>query len=154
MTEDTHAANATIVVAVDGSPESANALKWASTQADATGCKLRIITYYRHYYVAGESAGVSWEQFESTKLSAEARASEVIEDVLGSSDVDHIIALGPVDRVLIDHGRDASMIVLGTRSSFGLRGAVRSSTTNRVTGKVPCPVVSIPLDAPVLEGAS
>jgi len=142
-----------IIVAVDGSPESANALRWAETQAADLGCQLRVITCYRHHYVTGEADGVSWDHFESTKRSAQQRASEVITSVLGATDVDHIMALGPVDAVLIDHGRDASMIVLGTRSSFGLPETMRSSTTNRVTGKATCPVVAIPLDDPVLEGA-
>ena len=143
-----------MIVAVDGSAESASALRWASEQADAMGCSLKVITCYRHHYVAGETPGVSWDQFESTKRDARARALDVIESVLGAEPVDHVLALGPVENVLIDHSVDASMIVLGTRSSYGLRGALRSSTTDRITGRVQCPVVSIPLDASLLEGAS
>jgi len=142
-----------MVVAVDGSAESEHALRWAVDQASAMGCPLRIVTCYQHFYGTGETPGVSWDHFESTKRSAEALALEVIERVMGSVDVDHVLSLGPIDSVLIDHSRDASMLVIGTRSSFGIRGKLRSSTTDRVTGKVACPVMSIPLDAPALEGA-
>jgi nucleotide-binding universal stress UspA family protein len=134
-----------IVVAVDGSRESANALRWAAGQAIELRKPLRIITCYEQHFVAGEAHGVSWDRFESTKKSVEAEAASVIEDVLGTAEFEHIVALGPVDRVLVDYSHDAEMIVLGTRSSTGLRGKLRSSTTNRVTGQVACPVMSIPL---------
>jgi len=154
MTHANHTALAPILVAVDGSAESAEALRWAASQAQTTGSDLKVITCYRHHYVQGEAPFVSWDQFESTKRSAQTRALDVIESVLGTDDVDHTLTLGPVDAALIDHGRDASMIVIGTRSSFGLPDTSRPSTTDRVTGKVRCPVVSIPLDTAVLEGAS
>lgn len=141
-----------MVVAVDGSLESESALRWAVEQAEAMGCPLRIITCYQHYYAGGEVAGVSWDHFESTKRSAELQAQEVIERVMGTTDVDHVVALGPVDSAMIEHSKSASMLVLGTRSSYGLKGKLRSSATDRITGKVTCPVVSIPLEAPVLQG--
>lgn len=145
--------NKPMVVAVDGSAESEHALRWAVDQASLIGCPLRIVTCYQHFYDVGEAAGVSWGHFESTKRSAQAQAFQVIERVMGTTDVDHVLSLGPVDSVLIDHSSEASMLVIGTRSSFGIRGKLRPSTTDRVTGKVNCPVISIPLDAPVLEGA-
>lgn len=142
-----------MVVAVDGSAESEHALRWAAEQSKLLGCPLRIVTCYQHFYGTGESSAVSWGHFESTKRSAEALALDVIERVMGTTDVDHVLSLGPIDSVLIDHSRDAAMVVIGTRSSFGIRGKIRSSTTDRVTGKVSCPVISIPPDAAVLEGA-
>jgi len=142
-----------MVVAVDGSAESEHALRWAADQAALMGCDIRIITCYQHYYGVGDAPGVSWGHFESTKHDAKVAAQASIERVLGTADVDHVLSLGPVDAVLIDHSRDASMLVLGTRSSYGLRSALRSSTTDRITGKVTCPVISIPLDATLMEGA-
>ena len=153
MREPRDTQNKPMVVAVDGSAESEHALRWAAEQAPLIGCNLRIVTCYQHCYGGGEAQGVSWDHFESTKNSAQAQAPEVIERVMGTNEVEHVLSLGPIDAVLIDHSRGASMLVLGTRSSFGLRGKLRSSTTNRVTGKVTCPVMSIPLEAPVLQGA-
>ena len=142
-----------VLVAVDGSPESENALRWAKDRSSQTGVDLRIITCYQHFYTTGVEGAVSWDHFESTKKVSEARAVEVIERVLGTTDVDHVVALGPVDKVVADHSKEASMVVLGTRSSYGLRGRLRASTTDRITGKVTCPVVSVPLDSDALMGA-
>lgn len=143
-----------VVVAVDGSAESESALRWALEHADTHGLGVKIVTCYQHHIIAGESAGISWEQFESTKSAAKQAAECAIQAVAGADQADHILALGPVDAVLADHSRDASLVVVGTRSTTRLRQAVLGSTTNRITGTLACPVVSIPLETCELEGAA
>jgi len=142
-----------VTVAVDGSEESCHALRWAAEQAQVIGTYLRVVTCYSHQYAGGKASRVAWDRFASTKNEATAVAQAAIKKVLGTLDIEHVVTLGPVEAALIDQGADASMIVVGTRSAFAVEPRSYQSTTDRITGRVACPVVSIPLEAPVLAGA-
>lgn len=145
----THA-HAPIVVAVDGSNESEKALQWALDQARSRRIDLRVLTCYQHTYTRGRSASVSWEGFHSNKGEVTERARRTIAAVAGKHNVEHVITRGPVESALQKHGNSASMIVLGTRNAIG-QGEDYRSITDHITGRVRCPVVSIPLENHWLE---
>ena len=133
-----------LVVAVDGSPESAEALRWARDQAARNGSRLRIVTAHALPSVQTDSAGAYWDQYEAAGRRAKERAAAAINAVLGHSDVDHVVVPGPIERALTEHAKDASMIVVGTRRTDGWLSRLRRSATNRITGQTTCPVVSVP----------
>lgn len=144
----THPNRSVIVVAVDGRPESAQALRWAARQAEHTGAGLRVVSAFDQPAVGSDAAGAYWRAFLSAEESTEARVGDVIDTVLGDGarrrpDVDHVVAPGVIDHVLADHSHDASMVVVGTRSTRRWSARLRPSLTNRITGKLDCPVVSV-----------
>lgn len=139
-----------VVVGVDGSAESAAALRFAARYADRTGEPLRIVTAYPHPNVGAEVPVSTTGLYEALEDDARTRARRVIDDVLGGAAVDHVVAAGSIDRLLREQSADASLIVVGTRQAGAWRQRLRSSLTNRITGRVDCPVISVPLErAPV-----
>lgn len=91
---------------------------------------------------------MSWEEFHSNKGELTQRARRTIDAVVGKHGVEHVITRGPVESALQKYGNSASMIVLGTRSVIG-QGEGYRSITDRITGRVRCLVVSIPLERPL-----
>ena len=57
---------------------------------------------------------------------------------------EHVVALGPIERVLDEHAADAALVVVGTRRRRRWYQRLMGSAVNRVTGRLDCPVVSIP----------
>lgn len=140
-----------IVVAVDGSDESAAALAWAVGRAAGTGERLRIVTSYEQPFPATDVAGAYWRELLGAKRAARARAEATIAEVLGPTEVDHVLHLGPVERVLVNLSPDASLIVVGHRRSTTWWTRFRGSVADRIEDEAACPVVSVPVGEPVLD---
>ena len=99
-----------------------------------------------------DAAGGYWDHLHAEESGARIRARETIADALGpdalhDGSIEHLVAMGPVERVVVDASRDASVVVIGTRSTEGWTAKLRGSLTNRLTGQLTCPVVSVPLPA-------
>ncbi len=153
MTNSSHPVGP-IVVAVDGSPESAAALAWAHDHAAVRRCGLRVVTAFEQPYVGNDAAGAYLARYEAAEQAARAHAAETVSAVLGHDRVDHVVAVGPIERLLTDHAQDASMIVVGTRATDSWLARLRGSVTDRLTGQMHCPVVSVPLAEPALAAAA
>ena len=132
------------VVAVDGSLESRAALQWAADHARSTGTNLKIVTAYPTPLAEVEFPPVYVDLYG---VAARERALVIIESVLGHRDVDHVVAPGSIDAVLVEHAEGASSIIIGTRARGRFRHRFRRSLTNRVTGRVDATVISVPYDA-------
>lgn len=137
------------VVAVDGSPESRAALHWAADHARTTDTTLKIVTAYPQPAAELEFPPVYVGLYGAA---ARQRALEVIESVLGHRNVDHVVAEGTIDTVLVEHAEGASTIVIGTRARRRFWHRFRPSLTNRITGRVDSTVISVPYDEPVRVG--
>ncbi len=131
------------VVAVDGSPESRAALRWAADHARASGTTLKVVTAYPQPMTEVEFPPVYVDLYG---LAARERALEVIESVLGHRVVDHVVVEGTIETVLVEHGEGASTIVIGTRARRRLWHRFRRSLTDRITGRVDSTVISVPYD--------
>ena len=139
----------TVVVAVDGSAESAAALRWAAAEATRAGLALRIVTAYQQPHVTSDTAGAYWDHTFAVEDAARSHAADTIARVLDiEACFDPVVACGSVESLLRAHSTDAALIVIGTRRKDTWYHEVRGSVTNRITGSVSCPVVSIPLPAP------
>ena len=134
-----------IVVLVDGSDESAAALAWAVGRVAETGEPLRVVTDYEQPCPATDVAGEFWRELIVAKRAARERAEGVLVDVLGHTDVDHILRLGAIERVLVDMSSEASLIVVGHRRSTTWWSRRRGSLADRIKDAAACPVVSVPL---------
>ena len=133
-----------VLVAVDGSAASTAALRWAADYATANRWRLRVLTAYAPVHLPAEAVVHSLEHVRAAEELARTKARAAIEDVMGAdASVDHIVEAGSIDSVLRAAAEHAAMVVIGTRANTGWRARWRGSLTNRITGSVACPVVSV-----------
>lgn len=135
-----------IVVGVDGSIESIAALKWAVDHAAIVGARVRAVTAFTSPPTRTSSAIAYVEEFEVAEAIAAAHAGQAISRAGISGPIERVVAAGSAEDVLVRHADDASMIVLGTRDSTRWHARLRGSLTNRLSGRAPCPVVSVSPD--------
>lgn len=130
-----------ILVGVDGSPASIDAIKWAAEQAKLTGSALVAITSWSipaSYGVAfgGEDA-IDWKQ------NAEQALNEALDEALGADagSVQRLVEQGHPSYVLTEASESADLIVVGSRGHGGFAGLVLGSVSQHVVAHSTCPVV-------------
>ncbi|GAB3309012.1 universal stress protein [Epidermidibacterium keratini] len=129
-----------IVVGVDGSEASLDALKWASAQAKLTGGSLVAVISWvipASYGVAfgGEDA-IDWKENASRAL------DEALTAALGdeASQVERRIEQGHPSYVLVEESKNADLVVVGSRGHGGFAGLVLGSVSSYVVSHSECPV--------------
>jgi nucleotide-binding universal stress UspA family protein len=149
-----------IVVGVDGSAGSVAALRWALDEARLRGAPLRLVHAYQLPYFLTGDAGVAFgaaglpayasEDVERLRATSEESARRVLaaalELVAGYADVEleQDVLEGPAAQVLIDAGRGAALLVLGSRGHGGFTGLLLGSVSQQCALHPPCPVVILP----------
>jgi nucleotide-binding universal stress UspA family protein len=153
----------TIVVGIDGSPGSDAALRWALEEARLRGSQVRVVYAYQLPLTAPAEAGVgiagpaphpvfSAEDVERLHAAAEKEAQGVIESSLQRAgdeaakglSIEHAPLPGPPAQTLIEEGRGATLLVLGSRGRGGFLGLLLGSVSQQVAQHPPCPVVILP----------
>lgn len=144
-----------VVVAVDGSDASNNAVRWAANTAMKRDIPLRLATSYtmpQYLYAEGMVppdelfSDLQAESMEKIEAAREI-AHEVAPDIL----IGHTVAEGsPID-MLLEMSRDVTMVVLGSRGLGGLSGMVMGSVSAAVVSHASCPVVVVREDNHVTE---
>lgn len=136
-----------IVVGVDGSVESAAALRWACREASLRGAEV-------HAVYAWEAPCYSVASYAVPAQAAEPSAEALWGPVLGERahgvQVRTEVAEGLAARVLLDRCAGADMLVLG--SSSDMPGSLRAAgpVIRACLRRAPCPVVVI---SEAMEGA-
>ncbi|MEW2547461.1 universal stress protein [Streptomyces sp. NPDC047002] len=131
-----------VVVGVDGSDSSKEALKWAVAQAKITGGVVEAIITWE-FPVTGWSTGVMNGQFEEW---AKQTLDEAVEDAVGSRagvEVSTSVQFGNAASVLIEASRGAELLVVGSRGHGGFTGALLGSVGQHCASHAECPVVII-----------
>lgn len=139
----------TVVVGVDGLPDSFAAIRLARQEAAYRGVKLAAVMAYTSEGALGTPAGrplsVPGAPDEQRQL-AESALRQAIRDALGDADdVELRVVAGVPGRVLVQTARalDADIVVLSTRKEHApsrLLGAV----SQYVLRHAPCPVLVVP----------
>ncbi|PAT05489.1 universal stress protein [Corynebacterium hadale] len=144
-----------VVVAVDGSPASQIAVRWAANTAMKRGIPLRLASSYTMpQFLYAEGMVPPQELFddlqrETLKKIDEARdiALEVAPDIK----IGHAVAEGsPID-MLLEMSRSSTMVVMGSRGLGGLSGMVLGSVSGAVVSHASCPVVVVREDNNVTD---
>lgn len=130
-----------IVVGVDGSGASVDAIKWAIAQAGLTGASVEAIICWSVPVSFGVAMGavetVDWES--NSREILDAAISEAVGDG-GTAITKKNIQGHPAD-ALVESSKGADLVVVGSRGHGGFVGAVLGSVSSHVVAHARCPVV-------------
>lgn len=133
-----------IVVGVDGSPSSVDALRWAMRQAHVTGAELRVVSAW------SMPVGFAYPAYGAAldDVDWEAEARRTVDRALGEvADAEHPAKV--TTRVVNDHpgtvlvaeSRDADLLVVGSRGHGTAVGMLLGSVSQHCVHHSECPVV-------------
>lgn len=136
-----------VVVGIDDAGSSADAVDWASAEAATRGCPLHIVHAF-HLPMPADPYGIipPIDSLVSARAGAEAILEEAVaraRAVASDVEVTPSLLLASPARALVDEGRRAGLLVLGSRGLCGLRGLLARSVSVQVSAHAPCPVVVI-----------
>ena len=140
----------TIVVGVDGSAGSAEALHFALAEAKLRGAKLKAVTAWTLTYVAapiGMMAPIDEGLIPELQENARAVLDKAIDDALGVTpgvEVERAVLEGTPAQVLVEAAQGAELLVVGTRGRGGFAGLLLGSVSQQAAHHAPCPVVIVP----------
>ena len=132
-----------IVVGVDGSPSSLEALRWAAGQAALTGSVVDAVIAWRDPASYG---GYAWLIADTRYADLAARTlSEAVDRVITAVRVAvrKRVTEGPPARVLLDAARGADLLVVGSHGHGGFAGMLLGSVSQHCVHHSPCPVVVV-----------
>lgn len=128
-----------IVVGVDGSAAAEKALIWAAETAARTGARLVIAHGDSGVHVTAP-AGVTVDFHHQLMREAVATAIEVCD----CCDISTILRSETPDRLLLELGETADLLVVGSRGAGAVAGTLFGSIAYRVAAHARCPVVVLP----------
>jgi nucleotide-binding universal stress UspA family protein len=132
-----------IVVGVDGSASSVQALRWAGRQAELTGARLHAVTAWHMPTTYGwipPVADTDWAGGARTTLR---RAITTALDDDRAGQVRRHVVEGPPVRALLAAAADADLLVVGSRGLGEFAGMVLGSVAQHLVAHAPCPVLVI-----------
>jgi nucleotide-binding universal stress UspA family protein len=131
-----------IVVGIDGSPSSTEALQWAVKQAELTGSTLEALTTWEW----PTSYGVAL--FLPDGYDPAADAQQVLEGVLEpvrkahpDADIRPVVAEGHPALALVEASRNADLLVVGSRGYREFKGMLLGSVSEHCVAAAHCPVL-------------
>lgn len=133
-----------VVVGVDGSEASREALRWALRQAALTGAGIEAVACWQWPAAAGGFA--PYEDFDMstpTRQYAEAEVAQALAETGSSVEVRLVVVEGYPAGALVAHGAGAELLVVGSRGHGTLRGVLLGSVGLHCVTHATCPVVVI-----------
>lgn len=139
--------NECIVVGVDGSQSSKEALHWAVRQAEREHTTVNAVMAWEYPPMYGSIGWIDAPQHLATdmKVWAGETLNGAVSEVVSAYDAPPVaatVAYGTPSGVLQEAARDASLLVVGSRRR-GVLGGLRSSLSRRFARRAPCPVVVV-----------
>lgn len=140
----------TIVVGVDGSAGSAEALKFAIGEARLRKATLKAVTAWTLTYVAapiGMMAPIDEALIPELQENAKAVLDGALAAALGPEpdiEVEKAVLEGTPAQVLVDAAQGADLLVVGTRGHGGFTGLLLGSVSQQAAHHAPCPIVIVP----------
>lgn len=135
----------TIVVGVDGSPSSEQALRWAAQQAHLTGGELHAVISWALPTAYGWGVPLEYDWQDNARSIFGKTLDETLDEIEAARVHRHVIEGHPA-RALLDAAY-ADLLVVGSRGHGGFSGMLLGSVSQHVIAHAPCPVVVIPRDA-------
>ena len=143
-----------IVVGVDDSDGARRALRWALDHAEGFDATVEAVHAYEFRpawidYDEGAEAIERWR--ERAAATARECLHRVVTEVAGNTggDVNEVVISADAPTALIDHSREAELLVVGSRGRGSFAGLFLGSVSRRCTEGASCPVVVVPTAATV-----
>ncbi len=143
-TASIHGRSERIVVGVDGSACSKEALAWAARQAELTGCPLMAVTTWTLPTSYGWAPPAP--DTVDTRAELQGMLERIVKEVVGESrsfPVELEVLPGHPATVLTELSRDASLVVVGSRGHGGFVGLLIGSVSEHLATHAQCPVVVV-----------
>jgi nucleotide-binding universal stress UspA family protein len=140
-----------IIVGVDGSGHSQRALEWALKEAGIRQAPLTVLTVHeavRGYYSATAVSPDNPARTEAAREAAAAETEKVLAGLQGPRPASVTVKAVhgfPVEQ-LIEAGKDADMLVLGSRGAGGFTRLLMGSTAGQVAEHTLCPILIVPAE--------
>jgi nucleotide-binding universal stress UspA family protein len=137
-----------VVVGVDGSVESLNALRWAAKYAAATGATVNALLSW-HYPAAVGTApiGHAPKQISSeVRMEMQETLDKAVTEVFGSPvppSVQADVVYGHPANTLVEASEHADLLVVGNRGHGAFRGMLVGSVSIHCVTNAVCPVVVV-----------
>ena len=130
-----------VVVGIDGSACSLEALAWAVRFARSTHGRITAISAWQYPYVASLDTPTYLEIPRACRqtLDAAVAASDAAPDLPVMAKAPE----GSPDDVLVQQSRDADLLVVGAHGHHGLVGLLLGSVSQHCVTKAACPVVVV-----------
>jgi nucleotide-binding universal stress UspA family protein len=143
MTEGPDSGAGRIVVGVDGSRPSQQALRWGAHLAATFGAGLDAVTAWEYPYTYGwGSVPSDWDPAEDMRKVLDETVQEVFGDQPPAG-MRRQVHEGGAAKVLLDASRGAIMLVVGSRGHGGFAGLLLGSVSANVAEHASCPVLVI-----------
>lgn len=132
-----------VVVGIDGSPGSAEALRWAARYATLTHAVIDAVIAWQ----PPVSYGWAYDMGEwRPAADAEKVLTAQVDQVFGAqrpADLHLLVCEGYPARVLIEASKDAALLVVGSRGHGGFYGLLLGSVSANCAEHGKCPVVVV-----------
>lgn len=128
-----------VIVGVDGSPQSIEALRYAAPLSRALGHDLVAFASWLPR-IALEDYTPEWDPEADARLALDAALTEAF----GENLPEHLkreVVMGPAAPTLIEASKDAAMLVMGTRGRGGFKGLLLGSVSSSLAAHAHCPVL-------------
>lgn len=134
-----------IVVGVDGSEPSREALRWAVRQAEATGSSVEAIMTWQ-LPTAAYGFGMPMPTANDFAPYCDKALHDVVQEVAGehpSVEVSEVVTEGDARQALVTAAHGADLLVVGSRGHGEVAGILLGSVSEYCTTHATCPVVVI-----------
>jgi nucleotide-binding universal stress UspA family protein len=135
-----------VVVGVDGSEESLQAVEWAAQEAERHAWPLRIVSApaaiprIRGHHASAQTVGIALRGASERALEAAvARSGELAP---GLSVTTGLLS-GPPALAIAESGADAAMLVVGARGAGGFAAMLLGSVSRYAATRAACPVIVV-----------
>jgi len=138
-----------VVVGVDGSKESVEAMCWAVGYARRTGGTVRaLIAWQRQVPGYSSYAGVAMVFPENLDLEKEARQClrDLVTDVVGESEcppIQQLVLEGHPAALLVEESKSADLLAVGARGHGAFTDLLIGSVSNHCVHHAACPVLVV-----------
>jgi len=136
-----------IVVGVDGSAGSRDALRWAFAEAKLRGASLEVVIVWQYPITASLPTFGTMITPQDFETDARTELLAIVTDEGISADapipVSTLVAEGNAARVLLDASDAAELLVVGSRGHGGFTGVLVCSVSQQCVNHAKCPVVVV-----------
>ena len=131
-----------IVVGIDGSPSSLDALSWAARQADLTGSTLEIVMTWEWPASYGWAVPVpnDFDPEEDVRMALETAVASV-RTTYPDLNIDPRVVSGHPAPILVEASKGADLLVVGSRGHGEFVGMLIGSVSEYCATNAHCPVL-------------